>query len=342
MKVAMVGLGYWGEKVLRNLVRLVTVKRVLAIDPDESRHAALRELYPGMEFACSVEDGLADSDVGAAILATPVETHAPLAARFLAGGRHVLVEKPLAASVRDARALVELGRERDLLVMAGHTFLFSPRLEVVTDAIRRGQIGRLHYVTASRLNLGLYRNDINVIWDLAPHDLSIVLHVLDEKPLTVQTTAQSSVRPGVPDVAFVNLTFPSGAIASLTVSWRAPRKVRQTLFVGDEGMIVYDDTQPDEPVKIYDRGVMTTESANFGEHQLTYRYGDTIAPHVPPHEPLFLELEHFLSCIEEGTPCRSAGWFGLSVVEALEAADRSWRLGGAPVTLSPAGVTRTA
>lgn len=342
MKVAMVGLGYWGEKVLRNLATLVSAKRVLAIDIDEGRHAALRDLYPGMTFASSVDAALMDDDVVAAVIATPVETHASLAAKVLNAGRHVLVEKPLATSVEEARAIVELGRDRNLVVMAGHTFLFSPRLEVVTQAIQRGQVGKLHYITTSRLNLGLYRNDINVIWDLAPHDLSIVLHVLDEKPLTVQTTAQSSVRQGVPDVAFISLTFPSRTIASLTVSWRAPRKVRHSLFVGDRGMIVYDDTQPDEPVKLYDRGVVRPESASFGENQLTYRYGDTVSPHVSAQEPLLLELRHFLECIEHDEESRSDGWFGLEVVRALEAADRSWRLDGAPVTIASRPVKRPA
>jgi predicted dehydrogenase len=199
--------------------------------------------------------------------------------------------------------------------------------------LNSGRIGALHYVTTSRLNLGLYRSDINVIWDLAPHDFSIVFHLLQEFPVQVQTSARSSVPAGTADVAFMNLVFPSGVIASVMVSWRAPRKVRNTMLVGDMGMVVYDDTNPDEPVKLYDRGVAATDSASFGENQLTYRYGDTVAPYVSPHEPLMLELAHFINCCTTGEPCRSDAWFGLEVVRALEAADASWRRGSVAVEI---------
>jgi len=333
MKVALVGLGYWGEKILRNLATLVGPRCVVAVDTRKDRLDRFHDLYPGMTFVTSLEEALDDEDVSAVVVATPVESHAKLARRAIEADRHVLVEKPLAASAAEAQELAALGRDRGLTVMAGHTFLFSPRVHAVKAAVERGQIGRLHYLTTSRLNLGLYRSDINVIWDLAPHDLSIIFHVVDEYPVLVQTTAQSSVRAGTPDVAFISLTFPSGTIASVTVSWRSPLKVRNAVLVGDKGMILYDDTQPDEPVKIYDRGVVSVESADFGEHQLTYRYGDTVAPHVPATEPLYLELQHFLACTEGGKQCLSDGWFGLEVVKVLEAADRSWRLGGLPVAI---------
>ncbi len=336
MKVALVGLGYWGEKILRNLATLVGPRRVVGVDIRKDRLDQFRDVYPGMSFVTSFDAALDDEAVRAVVVATPVESHANLARRALAAGRHVLVEKPLAATSADARDVVKLAVEDQLTLMVGHTFLFSPRVEVMTEAIRAGHVGRINYVTTSRLNLGLYRSDINVIWDLAPHDFSIIFHVLEEFPILVQTTAQSSVRAEVPDVAFISMRFPSGGIASVTVSWRAPRKVRSAVIVGERGMIVYDDTQPDEPVKIYDRGIITTESADFGEHQLTYRYGSTVAPHVSPSEPLFLELKHFLSCAESSRSCRSDGRFGLEVVRALEAADRSWRLGGVPVGIDNA------
>jgi predicted dehydrogenase len=200
-------------------------------------------------------------------------------------------------------------------------------------AIATGKLGRVHYATSSRLNLGLHRRDANVIWDLGPHDVSIVLHLLNEQPEVVQTTAQCITRRHLPDVAFMNLRFPSGAIAAIDVSWLAPRKIRSTTLVGERSMMVWDDTQLDEPVKIYDKGVVTSDpdSDNFGEHQLTYRVGDTISPYVGNQEPLAQELEHFLRCIREGRAVRSDGRFGLQVVDVLEAADRSWRLGGVPV-----------
>ena len=333
MKVALVGLGYWGAKLLRNLAVVVDPENVVGVDRRGDRREEARVLYPAARFASTIEEALVDDEVGGVIVATPVESHARLAAQALTAGRHVLVEKPLAPSIRDSRLLCELADDRGLTLMVGHTFLFSPRVQRVAESIHSGKIGRVHYATSSRLNLGLHRRDANVIWDLAPHDFSIAFHLLREFPVSAQTAARSLARDGLPDVAFVNLEFPSGALAAVAVSWVAPRKVRSTVVVGEKGMIVYDDTQPDEPVKIYDRGVETVESSNFGEHQLTYRFGDTLSPHVASHEPLSLEIEHFLSCAQAGTQCLSDGWFGLEVVRALDAADRSWRAGGQPVSV---------
>jgi predicted dehydrogenase len=342
MTVGLVGVGYWGEKILRNLVTLVGPAGVVAVEPRIDRRRAVHRMYPGLACADSLATALENDSLTAVVVATPVETHAELAVAALNAGRHVLVEKPLATSVADAGRIAQLASDRNRRLMVGHTFLFSPRVEVLTASIQTGRIGRIHYITTSRLNLGLYREDINVIWDLAPHDFSILFHVLQELPVIVQTMAGSSVRADVPDVAFINLTFPSGVIASVSVSWRAPRKVRNTVIVGDAGMIVYDDTQPDEPVKLYDRGVVALESSSFGEHQLTYRYGDTVSPHVSAQEPLLLQLRHFLSSIENGTDCTSDGWFGLEVVRALEAADLSWRSGGMPITVQAQEVKRPA
>ena len=340
MKVALVGLGYWGEKILRNLVAITGPTEVVAVDTRPDRRRAVAEVYPGMTCLRSLDEAL-KADVAAVVLATPAATHGPLGRQVLRAGRHLLVEKPLATSVAEAEELVRLAAERDLRLMVGHTFLFSPRVDALTSAVNEGRVGKVHYVTTSRLNLGLYQEDINVIWDLAPHDFSILFHVLGEFPEVIQTMARSS-RRGVPDVAFMHLAFPSGTIAAAQVSWRAPRKVRNTVVVGDEGMIVYDDTQPDEPIKFCDRGVVGLESANFGEHQLTYRFGDTVSPHISAVEPLSVQLRHFLSCVEGGTDCLSDGRFGLEVVRALECADRSWQMGGAPVSLVSDPVSRSA
>ncbi len=280
-----------------------------------------------------LDDALANAEVGAVIIATPVETHAVLACKALRAGRHVLVEKPMAGSVREALEMAELAEARGLALMVGHTFMFSPRIDLLGHYFESGHLGKVHYLTSSRLNLGLVRNDANVIWDLAPHDFSIMFHLLGEAPISVQTSARS-VLGERPDVAFINLQFPSGIVASVTVSWLAPRKVRDLTIVGEQRMVVYDDTQNDEPIKVYDKGVVVPESAEFGEHQLTYRYGDTLVPHVSAAEPLGRQLLHFLEACETGRPTRSDGWFGLRVVEALEAADLSWQLDGAPVNVS--------
>ena len=331
MKVGLVGLGYWGSKILRNLVTMLGPASVVGVDDNPLRIESARRQCPGLATADSIDVLLDDPGVEAVLLATPVETHAALAERVLMANRHVFIEKPMALCTTDAERLASLAQDRGLALVVGHTFLFSPRVKMLHDLLHAGDLGRIHYMTSDRLNLGLHRSDANVIWDLAPHDLSILCHLMDEFPVSVHASAQSVLRDGIPDVAFITLTFPSGAIASVNVSWLAPRKVRNTVVVGDRGMIVYDDTQADEPIKIFDRGVETPDSPDFGENQLTYRYGATVAPHVSADEPLAIELRHFLECVQRNEPTGRDAWFGVEIVRILEAADRSWRLGGIPV-----------
>jgi predicted dehydrogenase len=245
----------------------------------------------------------------------------------------VLVEKPLAGTAAEARALAELADAMGLTLMVGHTFLFSPRLDRIRGYIDDGTLGPIQYATLSRLALGPYRSDVNVVWDLAPHDFSILCYLLGEFPAVVQTAGRSITRPGSPDVAFMSLRFPSDVVAEVSVSWLAPRKIRNTIIVGESKMLVYDDMDADEPVKVYDKCFVLPEGDSFGEHQLTYRTGDTVAPYVSAQEPLANQLSHFVDCIQGVTECRSDGWFGTAIVEALEAADLSYQRGGAPVTV---------
>ena len=333
-KFVVVGLGYWGPNLLRNLVATVGDAQVIAVDKSIERLAALCAHYPAVACASSLEEALAGNDVLGVIIATPVSTHFQLAKTALEAGCHVMVEKPLAASTAEAVELVTLAEQRNRTLMVGHTFLFSPRVERICDLLAEGRLGRVQYVTSSRLNLGLHQADVSVIWDLAPHDLSIIFRILNEFPDSVTTSGRAMVRPGNLDVAFINMTFPSGVVASVTVSWLAPSKARNTIIVGDEQMLVYDDLDNAQPLKLYDKGIVRPNPENFGEHQLTYRYGDMMAPHVPSREPLAREIEHFVSCCNGNAECVSDGWFGLGVVEALEAAEKSWRL-GAPLRLHP-------
>ena len=335
MKVAVVGLGYWGPNLVRNLVALVGAERVAVTDLDEGRRAAVGRTYPSVSIHGSFEAVLADPDVTAVAIATPVSTHAALARDALRAGKHVLVEKPLASSSADGQMLVELATAEGLTLMVGHTFLFSPRVQCAVDAVRSGRLGEVQYATSSRLNLGLHQRAIGVIWDLAPHDFSLLFHVLGETPVTVQTTGRSVVRADALDVAFITVAFPSGVIAAVSVSWLAPKKVRDTVIVGDRRMLVYDDLHPDEPIRIYDKGVDVQEPSDFGEHQLLYRHGDVVAPYIPAREPLAAEVEHFLDCVQTGARPTSDGTFGLGVVAALEAAEVSWQLGGRTVAVTP-------
>jgi predicted dehydrogenase len=335
-KVALLGLGYWGSKLMRNLVKQLERRQLVVVDTID-RMAEAYDEYPGIQLAVSLEEALADDDVEAVLVATPATTHAELARQALEAGRHVLVEKPLASTTSEAVELAQLADRRGLTLCVGHTFLFSPRVQRIAAHLATGDAGRIHYVTSSRLNLGQHRSDVNVIWDLAPHDFSILFHLLGEAPVSAQTLAKSVVQPGSPDVAFISLTFPSGTIASVMVSWLAPRKVRSTVLVAENQMIVYDDTFAEEPIKIYDKGVVRAEAASFAANQLTYRYGDTVAPYVPVEEPLAREIARFLESARTGRRLGlSDGWFGVQVVMALDAADQSWKQGGLPVMVDTA------
>lgn len=334
MKVAVVGLGYWGPNHVRNLAVSLGGDRVVVVDSSVDRLAAVCAQQPAVACATSLEQAIDEQEVDAAIIATPVGTHADLARTALEAGCHVMVEKPLASASDEARELVDMARARGRVLMVGHTFLFSPRVERIAEVLASGALGEIQYATSSRLNLGLHQQDVSVIWDLAPHDFSILFHLLGEFPSVVQTTGRCVVRPGTLDVAFINLQFPSGVVGSVTVSWLAPRKVRNTVIVGNSQMLVYDDIDSDEPVKVYDKGVVLPEPDNFGEHQLTYRYGDVHVPYVAPTEPLRQQLDHFVACVEGRALCRSGGEFGVAVVDALAAAEESWRRGGHPVDVA--------
>lgn len=321
--VAVVGLGYWGPKLLRNLTALLGDQGVVAVDTDPSRLAAVRKQYPWVRCHDSLETALNREVIQGVVVATPVRSHAGLARTALEAGCGVLIEKPLAASAEEARELVAVAQYREQVLMVAHTFLFSRRVQWLAGCIRKGQLGAIHYATSSRLNLGLHRPDVNVIWDLAPHDFSILFHLLGEFPVSVQASGRGVVRPDGCDVAFINMAFPSGVVAAVDVSWMSPKKIRNTVVVGDARMAIYDDTDNESPVQIYDRGVITGDSADYGRNQLTYRYGDTVHPYIAPDEPLGVELSHFLECLNHGAASVSDGLFGLHVVEALEAAEES-------------------
>jgi predicted dehydrogenase len=337
MKFALVGLGYWGPNLLRNLVATVGDANVVVVDRQLDRLAAACAQYPAVAAHLSLDDALAQHDVRAVIIATPVTSHHALARQAIDAGCHVLVEKPLAASTVEAADLVAAATAAGVTLMVGHTFLFSPRVELIAQLVADRRLGEVQYVTSARLNLGLHQPDVSVIWDLAPHDLSIIFRVLDDVPSRVRTPGRAIVHPDRLDVAFLQLEFPSGVVAAVSLSWLAPSKARNTVVVGDAQMLVYDDLENEQPIRLYDKGVMPAAPGNFGEHQLTYRHGDVLAPHVPAREPLAQEVAHFIACVH-GAPCRSDGRFGLDVVRALEAAELSWQRGGEAVALAPVGL----
>jgi predicted dehydrogenase len=328
LQVAVVGLGYWGPNLVRNLHELPEADVAWVCDSDQSRLDALARRYPAIPGTTSFERLLDDPEVEALAIATPVSTHAALCDAALEAGKHVFVEKPLAATSAEAVALIALAEARGLVLMPGHTFLYSPAVDTIRGLISRGELGKIYFISTSRVNLGLHQSDVSVAWDLGPHDFSILRYWLEETPVHVAALSRGCVIPHIPDVTFINLEFASGAIAHVELSWLAPSKLRRTTVVGSEKMVVYDDTS-NEPVRVFDSGVTFPNPENFGEYQLTYRTGDIVSPHVAASEPLGLELADFCQAIRTGHRPRSSAQIGLEVVRMIEAVDASLELDGA-------------
>jgi len=333
VRIAVVGVGYWGPNLVRNLLELDEAAVTLICDTDPNALASARRRWPQLPTTLHYEQALRDPDVDAVALATPVATHAGMAAAALAAGKHVFVEKPLATSEQEATELLRLARRNGLVLMPGHTFLYSPAVTCVRELITSGELGDVYFVSTSRLNLGIHQADASVFWDLAPHDVAILRLWLDEVPSEVSAMSRSCVGAGVPDVAFVHLRFPSGTIAHLELGWLSPTKLRRSIVVGSRRMVMYDDTSRD-PVRIYDSGVAPADPQSFGEFQLGYRTGDILVPAVPAVEPLSLELRDFCAAVRSGSEPQASAQLGLDVVRVVEAIERSAE-GGDAVAVSP-------
>jgi predicted dehydrogenase len=336
VRVAVVGLGYWGPNLVRNLHEIPEAEVVWACDLREEALATLARRYPAVPRTTRFEDVLEDETVDAVVVATPVSTHYDLGLAALRAGKHVLVEKPLARSSRQAYELLETATERGLVLMPGHTFLYSPPVGMIHDVMASGELGEIYFISMSRVNLGIHQSDVSVVWDLGPHDFSILRYWLGELPSTVGAMTRECVMPNTPDVAFIHLAFGSGTIAHVELAWLAPSKLRRTTIVGSEKMVVYDDTS-NEPVRIFDSGARLRDPQTFGEYQLTYRTGDILSPKVEVTEPLGVQLADFCAAIRNGTKPRSSAELGLDVVRIIETVDRSLGLGGRPVRVAPNG-----
>ncbi|HVD50157.1 MAG TPA: Gfo/Idh/MocA family oxidoreductase, partial [Gaiellaceae bacterium] len=277
VRTGVVGLGYWGPNLIRNLQELETSEVSWICDLDRARLQSIGKRYPAARSTTSFDDLLNDPELEAVAIATPVSTHHPLALAALEAGKHVFIEKPLAASSEEAKELMTVAEERGLTLMPGHTFLYSPPVNMIRDLIRSGELGEIYFISMSRVNLGLHQSDVSVAWDLGPHDFSILRYWLDATPSHVSAMSRSCVFPGIPDVAFINLEYLGGAIAHVELSWLAPSKLRRTTVVGSNKMVVYDDVSP-EPVRVFDSGVMLRDPQSFGEFQLSYRTGEIVSP----------------------------------------------------------------
>lgn len=335
VRVGVVGLGYWGPQLVRNLVEAPQAELAWVCDSRPEARAAVTRRYPGVAETARFDELLEDPTLEAVVIATPIGTHHALAQRALAAGKHTFVEKPLAASLTEATQLVAAAEKNGLVLMPGHTFLYSPPVQTIRELIQSGELGDIYFISSSRVNLGLHQSDASVIWDLGPHDFSILSYWLEETPAHVTALSRSCVIPGTPDVAFINLEYASGVIGHVELSWLAPSKLRRTTIVGSQKMVVYDDTSI-EPVRIFDSGVDLPAPGSFGEYRLTYRTGDIVSPRIEVAEPLGLELVDFCTSIRTGSIPRSSAAVGVEVVRIVEAAERSLTEGGARVETSGA------
>jgi predicted dehydrogenase len=332
VSVGVVGLGYWGPNLTRVLSDAPDAELRWICDLDPQRLERFQRRYPAVRATSRIDDVLHDPDLDAVVLATPVFTHAGLAWASLRAGKHTFVEKPLATSSASATDLIELAGARGLTLMCGHTFLYSPAVRAVKRLIDEGRVGDIYFISSSRVNLGLHQRDISVIWDLGPHDFSILLYWLEEMPATVRAVGRDSIVRGIPDVAFVTLTFPSGVVCNVELSWLAPCKLRRTVIVGSEKMVLYDDCST-EPVRIFDNGVIYRDPQTYGEYHLSYRTGDIVSPRLDAREPLELELHDFVSAARSRCEADVHTELARDVVRISEAAERSLLSGGVTVRM---------
>jgi predicted dehydrogenase len=330
LKVGAIGCGYWGPNLIRNFVELPETAMVAVADVERSRLEHIQTRYPRIEFVTERYEDLFDRGLDAVVVSTPSQTHFEIVRACLEQGLHVLVEKPMTTSSEDARRLVELAAERDLVLMVGHTFEYNAAVWALRDMIRKGDLGDIRYIDTVRVGLGLFHPTLNVVWDLAPHDISILIHLLGEIPETVCMRGLACVQPSVEDVAYMTLEFPSGIMAHTRMSWLDPCKTRRVTVVGSKKMAVYDDVAAQEKIKVYDKRVNATQRTDtWAEFQFDYHHGNVVSPHIEFEEPLRLEARHFARCIAENQVPMTDGAGGLQVVQIIEAAQRSLARNGA-------------
>lgn len=333
LQFGVIGYGYWGPQLVRNLERIPggTVKFIADVDDRRLADAQAHYRHPRLTQHA---DDLFESQIDAVAIATPVHTHYALARTALLAGKHVFVEKPLAVTTSEVEDLIAVARERNRVLMVGYTFLYHKAVQELRRIIAEGQLGRLYYIDAQRLNLGLFHQDVNVIWDLAPHDLSMLRYLLDADPIAVRVTGAAFIQPKIHDIAYLYLRYADDMIAHLQLSWLHPSKVRRFTVVGDRRMVLYDDLEPQDKVRIYNRGVDRPRHATtFEEFQLSYRSGEIIIPPLERKEPLQAACEHFATCIRTGRQPLSDGVWSLPITRTLMAAQRSLELEGQEVAL---------
>ena len=324
VKIAQIGVGYWGPNLLRNLVANPDCEVLKVAELSRERQEYVKGLYPSIQVTDNADEIIADPAVDAVIIATPVASHYDLATRALEAGKHILVEKPLARSVEEVTQIESAARKKSLVAMVGHTFLFNAAVRYVRSLIESGQLGDIRYIYSQRLNLGRIRDDVDALWNFAPHDISIIQYWLDDpQPTSVQRRGVAHVQPGIEDVVFLNVMYPENIMANIHVSWLDPRRVRMMTVVGSQKMVVYDDTAENK-ITLYDKGIdrkaILGESMDYDNQNFltfSHRSGDVLLPKINFQEPLKVEIEHFLDCVQNGTPCITGTDHARKVIQIL-------------------------
>jgi predicted dehydrogenase len=319
MKVAVIGAGYWGPNLIRNFLTLDEVEAVVACDVDEGRLAKMRKMFHGIETSGDYQATIDRDDIDIVVIATPVSTHHEIAKSALLARKHCFIEKPMTASVAEAEELIELAENKGRKLFVDHTFIYTGAVRKMKEIITSGRLGDIYYFDSVRINLGLFQHDVNVIWDLAPHDLSIMDYLLEKKARSVSAIGACHVGNGLEDIAYLTLEFENNLIAHFHVNWLAPMKIRKTLIGGTKSMIVYDDTEASEKIKIYDKGIDVTTREGVYDTLVQYRTGDMLSPKIDQEEALAVGTRHFIDCILNDTNPLTDGQAGLNVVRILEA-----------------------
>ena len=332
IRTGVIGYGYWGPNIVRNLRGLEGCQLAAVCDQSPAALQRVRQAYPDLAVTRKPYDLLTSPEIDAVAVVTPVSTHFDLAKVALENGKHVFIEKPFTSTTQQAEELIELAERKNLRIMVDHTFLFTGAVRKIRQLIEEGVLGDLYYYDSTRVNLGLFQHDISVIWDLAPHDLAIMDFLIQQKPEAVIATGEAHLN-GVVDIAFLTIYFPGKTIAHLNVNWLSPVKVRTTLIGGEKKMLVWNDLEADEKIKVYDKGVQMNDGQGLYELLVSYRSGDMWAPRVDQAEALKVELKYFLDCVAKDQPPLNDGVAGLRVVKLLEAVDRSLKARGRAIAL---------
>jgi len=333
VNLAVIGTGYWGANLIRNFHIARGSSLVSICDKDTTRLNRIGSHFPDVKTYDSPEKVLSDPKVDAVAIATSSSQHFSLAKAALLYGKHVFVEKPITLRVGHAKELIRIASDKDLRLMVGHLLYYHPAFEHVEHIVKNGELGKLVYLYSTRVNLGKFRELENALWNLAPHDIAMLLALVKEEPVEVSAQGRSFLRREVEDVTFILMKFNSGLVAQVHVSWLDPHKRRELTVVGDKKMLIFDDMQPTEKVRVFDKGALRDpKNENYGDH-ITIRTGDVLSPHIPMEEPLLKECEHFVQCVRDGLTPRSDGKNGLKVLQVLEAASRSLKTGGQPVPI---------